>query len=625
MKSVLLAVGCDHYAHLSTLSGAEADARKVFGALTITGQPYAPSDSQLLLSPTKLEFEQALTRIYGPLEVLTLYFAGHGEAKEGGYYFCLRDSRADLLSVTGYALNNWLNLVKELRPRYAYLISDSCFAGGSHHDIRDLLNDPRLGKSSASTFACLAAASTEQYAVEMNGAGLMTAELLKVFDGRLKIGSEQAELDLTDVARAVGQQLKTRGVEQRPVAWGLNLFGPGRLCRNPHFARSTGGFHIPEIAADSVLASRLAAQAEMLWDFYRSASQGLDAELARKIIGDLTHGEVTAVDRAVLVHSLADAFVARMEPRQAPWEEAEALGLFATTLLSTVRTDATAARVARQLLLRKTTLELELVSLTAQRLAADPLHFLNPLHGMGDFFYLPCRLTKFLATVVQAISTAEALGLSPNIAEARALVGQVLSAYPLAFRAVTDDQASALYIWSVHAHRLGWQAELEQVFGSLLTDFLSIRGKVARCGLKPAQACEYILARGKDSISLKLGWLANPSQFLAVLLLIASESNLDETVDGFLSSADHHRLNFYLPKDYLHFSDAVMEAGVNRTHEIGNDIWTCADFRRLFATDWSRHQAEANFPTGDIEPALVSIAALAYPDRIPLSLQSKTA
>ena len=480
-----------------------------------------------------------------------------------------------------------------------------------------------MGKSSASTFACLAAASSDQYALEMNCAGLMTTELLKVFDGRLKVGSDQAELDLIEVARVVGQQLEIQGVEQRPVAWGLNLFGPGRLCRNPHFALTSGGFHLPEIAPDSLLVPRLAAQAEPLWDFYRSASQGFDAELTRKIVGDLTQGDVTAADRAVLVHSLADAFVARMEPRQAPWEEAEALGVFATTLLPTVRTDATAAQVARNLLLRKTTLELELIPLTAQRLAADPWHFLNPLHSMGDFYYLPCRLTKFLATVVQTISTAGAFGLPVNVPDARALVGQVLSAYPMAFRAVADDQASAVYVWSVHASRLGWQAELEQVFGCLLTDFLSIHGKIARSGLKPVQACEYILARGKDPASLKLGWLANPSQFLAVLLLIASEHNLDETVDGFLSAVDHHRLNLYLPQDYLRFSDEVMEAGVNRTHEIGTDIWTCADFRRLFAADWSRHQSEANFPVGAIESALVSISALAYPDRVPLSLQSR--
>ena len=66
----------------------------------------------------------------------------------------------------------------------------------------------------------------------------------------------------------------------------------------------------------------------------------------------------------------------------------------------------------------------------------------------------------------------------------------------------------------------------------------------------------------------------------------------------------------------------VMEEGVNRTHEIGLDVWICDDFRKSFATDWNRHVVEDNFPTDHLEQILVTCAALAYPDRVPLSLQA---
>lgn len=623
MKSILLAVGCDQYDFMETLSGAEADAGKVFAALTSPGQPYAKSDSLLLLSPTKAEFEQTLTHIgTGGIDVLTFYFAGHGEAKEGGYYFCLKDSRGELLSVTGYGLNNWLNLVKERRPRYAYLISDSCFAGGSHHDIRDLLNDPRLGRHSASTVACLAAASSDQYAVEVNGAGLMTAELLKVFDGRLKVGSEQEELDLTEVGRVVGRQMDAMKVEQKPVAWGLNLFGPGRLCRNPHYARSRSTFQLPEVPAGSVLAQRISENSELLWEQHRAAANGIDPEKVRTLVRKVSGAaDVTPADRSVFVYGLANAMVGQMEPRNTPWEEAEALGVFAVCLLPDVRTDATAANIARELLLRKTRLELDLILPTTERLSSDPRHFLNPRSGMADFYYLPCRLIKFLATVANAVVTARAFGLDPDTAPARNLVNRVLTAYPLALRTVSDDQAPTAYVWFKLGVQLGWQEEIEAVFGSLFTDYISIRGKIARCGLRPPQACEYTLARGKNQASIKLGWLANPGQLLAVLLLTACENELDGSVDEFLELIDHQRLNLYLPNDYLGFHAAVMEKGVNRTHEIGQDVWTCADFRQLFAADWSRHSVEAIFPADFIEQALVTAAALAFPDRVPLSLQ----
>jgi hypothetical protein len=623
MKSALIAVGCDSYFTMKALSGAEADARAVFAALTGPGQPYAKDDSILLLSPTKAEFERALTAIgAGDIDVLTFYFAGHGGAKEGGYYFCLKDSRVERLSLTGYPLNSWLNVVKELRPRYAYLIADSCNSGGSHHDIRDLLNDPRLGHHSASTFACLAAASADQYAGEVNGAGVMTAELLKVFDGRLKVGSEQAELDLTEVGRVVGQQLHALNIEQKPVVWGLNLFGAGRLCRNPHFAQSNTTFHIPEIPSDSSLAYRIARYSDALWGEYRAAARGIDAEKVRQLVQQVSGGaEIAPADRSVFVYGLANAMVGRMESCNIPWEEAEALGVFAACLLPDIRTDTTTARIARELVLRKTRLELHLLTPTSERLVNDPRYFLNDESGMADFYYLPLRLTKFLATVANAIAVAPEFDLEPDVAGARALVNCVLSAYPLAFRAVADDQAPAAYIWASLARRLGWQAEVETVFGSLFTDFIAVRGRITRCGIKPRQACEYILGRGRDPASINLGWLANPGQLLAVLLLIACENGLDNSVDESLELIDHQRMNLYLPKDYLGFGAPVMKEGVNRTHEVGQDVWTCDDFRKLFAADWSRHASEAIFPSDFVEQSLVTCAALAYPDRVPLSLR----
>jgi uncharacterized caspase-like protein len=93
MKSVLIAVGCDRYDALRPLFGAEADAGKVFAVLTAPGQRYTAADSRLLLSPNKADFERMLLEVgSGEIDVLTFYFAGHGGVKEGGYYFCLRDS-----------------------------------------------------------------------------------------------------------------------------------------------------------------------------------------------------------------------------------------------------------------------------------------------------------------------------------------------------------------------------------------------------------------------------------------------------------------------------------------------------------------------------------------------------
>lgn len=623
MKSVLIAVGCDRYDALRPLFGAEADAGKVFAVLTAPGQRYAPADSRLLLSPNKADFERMLLEVgSGEIDVLTFYFAGHGGVKEGGYYFCLCDSQADRLSLTAYPLNGLLNFVRELRPRFTYLIADSCNSGGTHHDIRDILSDPRLGQDSASTFACLAAAAANQYAQERNGAGLMTAELLKVLDGRFKAGSEQEELDLTDVARVVGMQFEHLDAQQRPVAWGLNLFGPGRLCRNPHFAKSEAGFHVPEVPVGSELSKRIAAHSDQLWELYRGAVNGIDYEKVRRLVRDVCGGnEIQPADRGSFVYGLARAVAGRLQARGTQWEAAEALGAFAAFLLRDVPNDPVVAKVAATLLSQKLELELKLVGPTFARLGEQPPHLLNAQSGMGDYFYLPQRALKLIATVAAATATATDFGLVPDAASALALVRKVLENYPLAFKAVCDDQAAALYVWSHHARNLGWQEELEMVFGCLFNDFVAINGRVGRCSLPPRIACEYLLSRGRNWVDLKLGWLANPGQLLAVLLLIASEHGLDEQVDEHLEALDQVRLNMYFPGDFVTFADRAMEGGVNRTHEVGTDIWLCGDFRTLFANHWSRYLSSAKRPEGAVERTLMVCASLVFPDRVPLALQ----
>lgn len=622
MKSILIAVGCDQYDSLNALSGAEGDARRVFAALTAAGQPYSPGDSRLLLSPTRAQLDQALSTIAEePVEVLTFYFAGHGGVKDGAYYFCMRDSRPERLSTTGFPLNSWLNIVRELKPRYAYLITDSCHSGGTHHDIRDVLSDPRLGQHSASTFVCLAAASANQYAQEIGGIGLMTAELLKVFDGRLTAGSEVPELDLTEVARVVGRQFAHLAEEQRPVAWGLNLFGSGKLCRNPHYAKSPSSFHVPQVPNDSPLGRRITAHSDELWELYRSAAKGVDLERVRTLVTKVSmHADVRAGDRSAFIYETSSAIAGLLETSGSPWDAAEVLGGFAGFLLRDLDTEAAAAKAWR-LMVRKVELELGLIAPTLARLEKEPTTLLNAVSPMADFYFLPQRLLKLIATVAQAVSVAPELGLMADRELALRFVTKILAEYPLAFRVVTDEQAPTLFLWSHYARRLEWQEQLEQVFGSLFTDYVSIRGKVTRCGLPPKQACEYVLARGKDPEAISQGWLANPGQLLAVYLIVAGDNGLEATVDKHLEELDQEKFNLYFPGDYALFADEAMEGGVNRTHAIGMDTWTCADFARLFGNHWAQHLAAAKFPRDSLAQLIVNSVSMCFPDRVALSLR----
>lgn len=105
-----MSVGCDKYQHLTALNGAEKDAEQMLSALTSSHLSLIEKcDSTLLLSPTRIEFQEALGELqdrHQEIDSLTVFFAGHGGVANGSYYLCLSDTRADRMATTGLALSH---------------------------------------------------------------------------------------------------------------------------------------------------------------------------------------------------------------------------------------------------------------------------------------------------------------------------------------------------------------------------------------------------------------------------------------------------------------------------------------------------------------------------------------
>lgn len=626
MKNVLLTIGCDRYSDLSPLTGAESDARGVFEVLTRDPHSYDPALSRIALSPTKAEVEKHILELApsrGAIDVLTLYFAGHGAIVAGSYYLCLADSKGDFLSGTALSLGYWLNVVKELSPRYCYIVIDACFAGGGHLEIGNLLNDPAIGRANASTFACLAAASGDQYATETTDGGLMTQELLRVLDGRTATGVLRPELDLLDAGRVIAERMTNEPANQRPVAWGLNLFGPGRFCRNPHYSASGHSFQVPNLPVSTVLAERIRQSSDEIWNEYRMLSKDFVASRVRDLVARIVKG-VPPPEVTTFVLGLADAFVARLAMFGRKWDMVEAYATFSVVLLPIIRTDATAPSAARELIERRLRLELRLISEIVTELEADRDRLVHRRRAMAEHFYLPLRLAKLLAWTAQTAWAAETFGMEAAGARELALrfANQVLEHYRGTIRAMCDQQASYLFVWFELGRRFGWATEAEQIFGAVFSDFISINGRVARGGIAPEIAFDYCLARGRDPSLIELKWMANPTELLAVLLLAASDLNLEDTVDPFLDRVDRRHFNLYFPADYRDFGKSLISEGVNRSHSIGTDVWCCADYRQLFEAELANHRGKDVMPQGEIETTLIVMASLLYPNRTALALRA---
>ncbi len=113
----LLSIGCNRYENLDALTGAEADAIRIFNTLLrpdIGG--YDAERSRLLLSPNIADLRQAIEDILfgsGQIDTFTLFFAGHGGVRAGSFYMCVRDSRRDALSVSAQSLSDIFRSIGE--------------------------------------------------------------------------------------------------------------------------------------------------------------------------------------------------------------------------------------------------------------------------------------------------------------------------------------------------------------------------------------------------------------------------------------------------------------------------------------------------------------------------------
>ena len=149
MNRVLLSIGCNQYAYMDCLHGAEADASRLY-RLLVNEQigDYNSDLSALLLSPSRRELEDKLDLLLDkaePIDTFTFYFAGHGAVKAGSYYMATADSRKEMLSGSAFSLSQILLRVGERAPTQTFIIIDSCQSGGLSNDLNSIVKSSVLG------------------------------------------------------------------------------------------------------------------------------------------------------------------------------------------------------------------------------------------------------------------------------------------------------------------------------------------------------------------------------------------------------------------------------------------------------------------------------------------------
>lgn len=609
----LIAIGCDAYDHIGSLSAAEADARDIFSTLM---RPevgdYDVERSRLLQSPKLQEVRDALATVLfdgGPLDTFALSFAGHGAVGAGSFYMALRDTKGQALSATALSLADLLRMVAEAAPKQTYLFIDACQSGGLISDLNVILKSEVMGKLGTPGVTLVATAAANQSACEVGGHGIGTTALLDCVRGDVFLQDTTPALDLVEIGRAVSERVAAAG-GQTPVVWGLNLYGPSSFCRNPHAEFGDAPLRSVLVGwPDSATSAAIREGLPQLWEPYVDVATDWEPRkfLARlePLLARLGEDAETAIG---LVARIGESFSNRARGSRDRFRELEVRAACAVALLPKSGQPAVDQWLAKSCSGLAGVAEAAVGDVVAA-IAGYEFALING--GLGELYRLPLRLSKLLGWAAFAVHTRRIAGEDGSSAAKRLddLYSRIFATYSLSLVSMSDCQAPDVLIALTASSHAGLLDHGERLLSHMFSSAVLCDGRVARSDLDPSKQLSYLIARTGSETEPNLELVAQPTELVLALLRASRLFDLSEHFDQSLAQLDHLALNAYLPETYLTFGEEHIASGVNSVFQIGHDVWSVAELEAA----WPDFPA----PSGAGQAMAVILSSLLFPDRVP--------
>lgn len=619
-KAILLSIGCDRYSSVTRLRSAEADAKRIHEHLTAgTAAMYGAEVSTLLLSPNKLKidtcFADLLKAHKGP-DVFALYFAGHGTVVDGSFYLCPSNVSIDAVSITAINIATVLRAICELRPRHAYVIVDACFSGGMALDLSTVLRSEVLAQSPEFGLSVLAASRLAKEAIETSEGGLFTRLFAKVLDGEPVVSRDAPYLGLGEIMRALPIDATPGLREQLPNFCELNLTGPDAFCRNPAYDAATLE---SDTAFGSIRASggtsRMAPElATRLWQAYLDMPV-FDREKLASLFAEVAAAPTASL--APALEAIAENFIDRTREHDDLIANIELRSAVIQALLPQVDKQM-GAREALQSQLAKFLSELEdALRQLGGALDGDRYTLLSRPGGPADLYYLPLRLAEVLGTIGLVVLMRD--DATEDTTWLHSITRKLLGLYGESIVAVGEDQAPGLFLFFAGCKKATWADEAEEVAGRLYQDISDHFGRVLINDPEPTDVIDYLELRRENPIEKDAPFLQKPSELLSVILIGAAAFELDEAIDESLIELDHQGFAFFVPSSYQSFYQTRMEDGLSIVFQVGQNVWSLKDMRRIWREDVLPHVTQA-MPSND-RPLQNAAMILSFflPDRLALA------
>lgn len=617
---ICLCIGCNTYDHEKNLNGAENDARNAFNLFTDYDYGnYEPSSSKLVLSPSVSELKSSLIEcLYdsGPIDVFTFLFAGHGVVAHETFYLALRDTDSRRLSLTGYSFSEIVRAVVAINPRQANFIIDACNSGGAGYDLSTILRGNLVGNSGTVGVSLLAAAASDEVAWEVDGGGAFTNELVKAISGKRLIQAHSPYLDLGEVGSII-TPTTPRNEKQTVSRWALNVQGPGRFVRNPHFSENPTTKLPTDLIGDAPLKladKDIATIKKIASGLHESVDEHHISEFLVRITKDIPpeHG-------AAILQGLHVSLVAEAQRSPDPFAAARVSSCFVGRMASLAASSSIARANLPLMLDNLVGADYLAITLLSEQIRRNEFALVRG--GLPELFSLPLRISDILGRIGSIL-------LSNRLDENKILlckntIENIIEIYGNSILSLSEDQATNIFIFIIGCYYNNWIDFTEQVVCRLFSDLADNHGRVAPAEVTPLDIPKILSDRYSIKSKFDENFYENPSDLSTVVIILGSLLGLDEAIDYELIRLDHLNINIHCPDSlYDLFSNSPIP-GQNLTFTIGEGIWRCIDIRRFWEVDIAPLLQRA---TTDIAPDIwISIlhASLSYRDRIPWVLAAR--
>ena len=621
--NALFCIGCDQYDLLTTLNGAEKDAREVYTVLSESGF-YDKNLSKLILSPTSIDIAPVLSTIlrHNDIDTLTFFFAGHACGKDGSFFLALRDSDCSAMSTTSFPLTRFFEMVNEFKPRHVNIIIDGCEAGSSMVNVDTLLKPKTIGTFHGSGISFLGACAADQLAGESRSGGILTTHLLNVLRGNSEMMFRNQVISLLDFAEYVAAKVHEECAEQNPVWWGLNLFGNGGIMINTqlHIDPNIPQFSLAKVGLDSIMRSRLADFSTRMWEQYYAATKNFQPRELSNLVNELIAcSDFSCSERISVISGMMDSFCRVSESDGELFSRLQCSVSILCSLLPW-SDEIDSKKYLKEIIKTELFHTKILLNHLFVEISENNSRILSSDGCYSDLYFLPLRITRLLG-LIGLLSLAECLlGYKDDqyILSYRDMISVLLTNYPKCFVTLSDEQAAPLYIFLKASLALGWHDEARIIIESYYADAAQFGGRFARLNSDGEGALEHILTISGGEFCGEKRMHANPSSLLPVIFLGGINLNISENWN--LQVFDRRQIGLYFPDDYRSFNQDVMRNGKTHTWHIGFGVWKLSDFESEFHNIMSQ-RAEDTTLTPEAQ-VLCMMAALLFPDRIPLCLES---